>query len=146
MPLPIEPPLPDTALRLGYAGVAPFVGGAALIWIVNAEAHEYAALALAAYAALVISFLGGIHWGLAMARGVPRAPLFIWGVTPVLLAWVALVMPPRSGLAIDGVLLVAGYLVDRKVYPAQGIGRWLTLRFRLAAIGALACFLGAAGA
>jgi hypothetical protein len=58
---------------------------------------------------------------------------------------VAVMMPASSGLVLDGVLLVAGYLVDRKVYPAQGLARWLTLRFRLSAVAALCCFLGAAG-
>jgi hypothetical protein len=141
----IESPLSETALRLGHAGLAPFVLGAALVWIVNAEAHPYATLALAAYAALVIAFLGGIHWGLALRQSAPAASLFVWGAAPALLAWVAVMMPPRSGLVIDGALLIAGYLVDRKVYPVQGIARWLTLRFRLSAIAALCCFLAAAG-
>lgn len=142
----IESPLSETALRLGHAGLVPFVLGAALVWIVNAEAHDYATQALAAYAALVISFLGGIHWGLAMRQSAPAASLFVWGVAPALLGWVAVMMPPRSGLVIDGALLVAGYLVDRKVYPLQGTARWLTLRFRLSSVAALCCFLGAAAA
>ena len=141
----IASPLSDTALRLYRAGLAPFVLGAALVWVVNAEAHFYATLALAAYAALVIAFLGGIHWGLAMRQSAPPASLWLWGVAPTLFAWAAVMMPPRSGLIIDGVLLIAGYLVDRKVYPVQGIGRWLTLRFRLSTLAALCCFLGAAG-
>ena len=41
--------------------------------------------------------------------------------------------------------LVACYLVDRRVYPRHGLAGWLTLRFRLTAVAALACFLGAAG-
>ena len=40
------------ALRLGYAGLLPFVAGAALIWIVRADAHPYVAAALSAYAAV----------------------------------------------------------------------------------------------
>ena len=141
----IASPLSDTALRLYRAGLAPFVIGAALVWVVNAEAHFYATLALAAYAALVIAFLGGIHWGLAMRLAAPPASLFVWGAAPSVLAWAAVMMPPGAGLVVDGILLTAGYLVDRKVYPVQGIGRWLTLRFRLSAIAALCCFLGAAG-
>lgn len=142
----IESPLSDTATRLSKAGAAPFVLGAALVWIVNAEAHYYATMALAVWAALVIAFLGGVHWGLAMRQSVPPASLWMWGVAPTGFAWAAVMMPPRSGLIIDGVLLIGGYLVDRKVYPVQGIGRWLTLRFRLASVASLACFLGAAGA
>ena len=54
------------ALKLGYGGLLPFVLGAALIWIVRADVHAYVAEALSAYAAVSLSFLGGIHWGLAM--------------------------------------------------------------------------------
>lgn len=143
----IEFPLSETALRLAHAGAAPFVLGALLVWIVNAgEAHFYATIALSAWAALVIAFLGGVHWGLALRQSAPAASLFLWGVAPSVFAWVAVMMPPRSGLFLDGLLLIAGYLVDRKVYPVQGIAHWLTLRFRVTAIGALGCFLGAAGA
>jgi hypothetical protein len=141
-----ESPLSETALRLGNLGLVPFVLGAALVWVVNAEAHFYATMALAVWAALVIAFLGGIHWGLALRQSAPPASLWLWGVVPSLFAWVAVMMPPRSGLFIDGMLLIAGYLVDRKVYPLQGIAHWLTLRFRLSATAALCCFLGAAGA
>ena len=63
-----------------------------------------------------------------------------------LVAFVAVLMPPYAGLVIHGVMLAACYLVDRKVYPVQGIAHWLTLRFRLSSIAALCCFLGAAGA
>ena len=55
-------------------------------------------------------------------------------------------MPPNAGLVIDGALFVACYAVDRRLYPAQGVARWLTLRFRLSAVAALCCFIGAAGA
>ena len=45
----------------------------------------------------------------------------------------------------EGVVLLACYLVDRRLYPLQGVGHWLTLRFRLSAVASLSCFLGAAG-
>ena len=55
-------------------------------------------------------------------------------------------MPASAGLVVDGVMLITCYLIDRKVYPALGLSRWLNLRFRLSTIAALCCFLGAAGA
>ena len=131
--------------RLGYLGLIPFVLGAALVWIVRADVHAYVALALSTYAALILSFLGAIHWGLAMRQ--PSAPtaVWLWGVVPALVAWPAAVMPPDAGLVIHGLMLVACYAVDRRLYPVQGVSSWLTLRFRLSTVAALACFLGAAG-
>jgi hypothetical protein len=141
------PPNPH-ALRLANAGLAPFVIGAALVWLIgdrNLDAHGFATFALSAYATLVISFLGGICWGLGLRQTVPSPQPFVGGAVPALLAWVALLMPAYAGLVLHGVLLVAGYLVDRRLYPALGASGWLTLRFRLSAIAALSCFLAAAG-
>ncbi len=134
------------ALQLGYAGLVPFVAGALLVWLVNPEVHPYATLGLAAYAALIVSFLGGIHWGIGFAQAAPPASLFGWGVVPSLVAWPAVLMPPSAGLVILGAMLWVCYAVDRRVYPRHGLGRWLTLRFRLSAVAGLACFIGAAGA
>ena len=104
-------------------------------------------MGLAAYAALIASFLGGIHWGLAWARTAPGAEPagihLLWGVVPSLLAWPGLLMPPHAGLAWLGAVLVICYLVDRKLYPAAGLGRWLTLRWRLSAVATLSCLVGA---
>ena len=136
----------DRALQLGHAGAVPCVLGAVLVWLVDARAHPYAVQMLATYAAVVLSFLGAIHWGLAMRLGA-AAPVSLWGwgVAPALLAWVGAMMLPHAGLVLLGLGLVACYLVDRRVYPRHGLAGWLTLRFRLTAVAALACFLGAAG-
>ena len=86
-----------------------------------------------------------IHWGFAMRQADAPGSLAGWGVVPSLVAWVAVVMPPYAGLIVLGAMLVACYLVDRRVYPAQGAAAWLTLRFRLTAVASLSCFIGAAG-
>lgn len=144
-PAGLPPELPRWAIRLGHAGLLPFVLGAALVWLVWPEAHPYVTLGLSAYAALVVSFLGGIHWGVAFGQSQPEPGLFAWGVVPSLLAWVAVMMPPSAGLVLGGVVLLLCYAVDRRVYPQHGLQRWLTLRFRLSTVAALSCFLAAAG-
>jgi hypothetical protein len=139
---PIQPPV---AQRLGYLALVPFVLGALAIWLVRLDDRIFATAALSAYAAVVVAFLGGIHWGFGFRQDAPPPRLFIWGVVPAIVASVALVMQPSAALVIHGVMLVACYLVDRRIYPQQGAARWLVLRFRLTGVAALACFLGAAG-
>lgn len=134
-----------TAYRLGYAGLVPFVVGALLVWIVRPDAHPYATLALSSYAAVVVSFLGGIHWGIGFREAAPEPAMFVWGVVPSLVAWPAVMMPASAGLVVHGVMLVVCYLVDRRVYPRHGLAGWLVLRFRLSAGASFACFMGAAG-
>jgi len=133
------------AFRLGYLALLPFVIGAALVWIVREPVHPYVTSALSAYAAVVVAFIGAIHWGFAFREENAAPRLFVWGVVPALVAWVAVVMQPYAGLVLHGVMLAVCYLVDRKVYPAHGAARWLTLRFRLSVVASLSCFVGAAG-
>lgn len=145
----------DTALirTLGHAGLLPFGCLALMLWLVNLDLQPWVAMALAAYAALIVSFLGGIHWGIGWQAGHLQAPgkaahhaqrnHFLWGIVPSLLAWPGLLMPPFAGLAWLGFLLILCYLADRSLYTRAGLQAWLTLRFRLSAVAALCCFMGA---
>ena len=141
-------------LTLGYGGLIPFALLAALLWLVTPDLQGFVATALAAYAALIAAFLGGIHWGIGWSAGVlghvrrnsqPHAQRrhFLWGVVPSLLAWPGLLMPPYAGLAWLGFVLMLSYLADRTLYAHAGLQRWLTLRFRLSAVASLGCFIGA---
>jgi Protein of unknown function (DUF3429) len=135
------------ALRLGYAGLVPFALLAALLWAVRADWQELAAAALAGYGAVIASFLGGVHWGIAGQLPQPAARFhYVWGVVPSLLGWVALFMPPSVGLALLGLVLITCYLVDRRSYPRVGWAAWLPLRLQLTAVAVLSCALGAAKA
>eukprot|EP01036_Dinobryon_divergens_P049337 gene49337-66113_t len=76
LPEAAEPPL--QARRFGYAGLIPFVLGAGLVWLVHPEVRPDVTLALAGYAAAIVAFLGGVHWGLAMRTGGPGPRSFGW--------------------------------------------------------------------
>ena len=136
------------ALRLAHAGLLPFMVGALLVWLFGGaypEQHVFVTFALSAYAALIISFLGGIYWGFAFREAEPDTKTFVWGITPALVAWMGVLMPAYAGLVVQGAMLVICYSVDRRLYPQHGAAAWLNLRFRLSAVAALSCFLGAAG-
>jgi len=130
------------ALWLGYAGLIPFVAGAALSWQLPAEWRPFTVAALSAYAAVIVSFLGGIHWGIGFRDGTPW--LFVWGVLPSLVAAAALMLSPRHALSIHALMLLLCYAVDRRVYPAHGLQAWLSLRWRLSLVAAMSCFVAAA--
>ena len=131
-------------LRLGYAGLIPFVGLAGLMWLVEGDVHAFVAMALSAYAATIAAFLGGIHWGMGLPLDAPaRRFHLVWGVVPSLVAWVALLMPAYAGLPVLAVLLLACYGVDRRSWAQWGWADWLPLRARLTAVSVLSCLLGA---
>jgi hypothetical protein len=137
---------PSSAARgLGYAGLLPFVGGALWLLAGPAEHQALAARALAAYAATIVSFLGGIHWGLAFAAPEgPSSGRLLWGVVPSLLAWPALLLPAAGGLALLAGTLVLCYAVDHRAYPRLGLAAWLPMRRTLSAVATLSCVGGLA--
>jgi hypothetical protein len=132
------------ATRLGYAGLIPCVLLAVLLWTVQADLLPWLSIALTSYAALIATFLGGIHWGIAAQRPHREQTLhYIWGVTPSLVAWLGLIIPAYAGLPLLATLLVVCYLVDRKSYAAAGWSAWLPMRLRLTAVAAGSCLIGA---
>ena len=135
----------QTITRLGYAGLIPFVLLAALMWLVDAELLPFVAIALGGYAAAIVSFLGGVHWGIGFMKGdaAPRLH-FVWGVVPSLIAWLALMMPAYAALPLLGLVVVACYAVDSKTYPSAGLTSWLPMRLRLTVVATASCVLGAA--
>jgi len=129
---------------LGTLALVPFVAGAAFVWLVDASGRAIVAQTLSAYAAVVVAFIGAIHWGFAFTSPEPAPRLFVWGVVPALVAWVAVLMSPWTGLWIHAVTLVVCYLVDRATYPRVGAAMWLPLRLKLTVVAALCCVAGAA--
>ena len=133
---------------LAYAGLTPFIALSVLLWLIDPDLHPFVALALTGYGASIVSFLGGIHWGIGF-RNTSRmhnAPLFNfgWGVVPSLLAWLAITMPAFAGLPLLALILGLCYAVDRKTYPEAGLEEWRPMRLHLTVVAALSCLMGAA--
>ncbi|WP_299476163.1 DUF3429 domain-containing protein [uncultured Roseibium sp.] len=102
-PSPTQAAVPLPAKWLGGTGALPFVA-AALIAVFGPQVWSaWAAYALAVYGAVILSFLGGIQWGLTMGReGRPNLSATRLGlsVVPSLIGWVALLMPVFPGLLV----------------------------------------------
>jgi len=82
-------PLP--AFILGFLGAVPFLGLALLAVLAkplgSASLQAWALAALLAYAAIILSFMGGVHWGWAMAADEPSFERLGLSVLPALLGW-----------------------------------------------------------
>lgn len=59
--------IPRSALLLGWLGVLPFAASCLVAVFGNADAAGLALRALVVYGAIILSFMGGAQWGLAMA-------------------------------------------------------------------------------
>jgi hypothetical protein len=141
-----EQPLKPSAeaWALGLAGLLPFVLGSAGVWLLSFDLSALAATALLTYAAVIVSFLGGIHWGLAMRQTHAPRGWLIWGVLPSLLAWAGLLLNSAWGLLLMAASLILCYVVDCQIYRPLQLGRWLILRGLLTFVAVLSCLAAAA--
>lgn len=108
---------PQLALLLGYAGLVPFVSGALGIWGIPVGWRPFVLEALLDYAAVILAFMGAIHWGLAMRSGEAdeQAKLQLGlSVIPPLLGWAALAggLPMSLSLPIFLFAFIGLYLAD----------------------------------
>ena len=131
---------PAWAKNLGYAGLIPFLSLAAITLLLPQHKSQ-AQTVVAAYGAVIVSFLGAIHWGWGMRdASKPGATIsFIWGVVPSLLGWVALLLPDPLGLFSLVATLWLCYMVDRKTYRQRQLAAWLPMRLGLTTIASLCC-------
>ena len=60
---------PPLAILLGLGGLVPFVACGLGALTLSAEEARLSLLALLAYGATVLAFLGGVHWGFALDEG-----------------------------------------------------------------------------
>lgn len=105
-PAASAPSLPSSVSALGYAGLLPFAAATLGSVLLDGEQRAFSLRALIAYAAVILSFLGAVHWGLALrAAGGEVGRAFAVGVLPSLVGWVALLLSERHALA----LLLAGF-------------------------------------
>lgn len=142
--------LPRTVAWLGYGGLLPFLFLAPAS-IFDENHALYWADGLFAYGAIILSFVGALHWGFAMTAGAlctesgrhQRDACFVWSVVPALIAWLALLLAPL----LSSLLLIAGFVAhywqDRRLAADADLPEWyLPLRLRLSAV---ACFCLALG-
>lgn len=96
--------IPTAALALGWAGVIPFAGLSLVTIVASGDAADTALRALVAYGAIILSFMGGVQWGLEMVRSDasrgPRTTGLAASVLPALAAFGAVLFAPLIALAI----------------------------------------------
>ncbi|MFN4222780.1 MAG: DUF3429 domain-containing protein [Novosphingobium meiothermophilum] len=112
--------LPAPVVVLGLAGWLP--QALCLVLVVHGGDWQWSAKAAGCfYAALILSFLGGLWWMAGLLARVQSAGLYGVAVLPSLAAWAAL-LPwtegwhwPGPSLVVLGLLLLASPLVDRRL-------------------------------
>lgn len=138
-------PVPAYPRWLGATGVLPFIGLALLTWVSGSH-QAMTAKAILAYGAVILSFVGALHWGLAMSAQTLRRSdggrLYVGSVVPALLAWAALLLPPVWAVAILLIGLWGHYAQDRRLARVMALPDWyLPLRLALTSGASLGLIL-----
>ena len=138
--------MPTAVGVLGYGGLIPFIGLAILANIEPSHGILYRG-ALLLYGAVILSFVGAIHWGVAMMvtdlNDQDRRAAYVWSVIPALMAWMTYILSPITA----ALALVLGFLLQywRDVTLARKIAWpvwYLPLRIRLTLVAILSLFVG----
>lgn len=140
-------PVPVWPRRLGAAGALPFVGLGLLAWWVEAPWQSEVRFALMAYGAVILSFVGALHWAFAMLApdmaDAERKRAYAWSVIPALLGWVALLLPPSLTMVVLLLGLWSHYSQDVRLIRRIALPDWyLPLRLGLTSAASLGLIIG----
>ena len=136
--------LPVAALFWGRAGVIPFAVLASALLFGTSDVSTFARQLIVPYGAIILTFMGGIHWGLAMCRCEIGTWPFTIGVCPSLVAVLALVLPYQLAVLTLGIGFIALLVVDFLIVARDYLPNWYG-RMRLQLTLAVVVCLAAAG-
>lgn len=134
------------AAWLGAGGLIPFLASSAYLWLGPVNYAQVVSNALVGYGAVILSFLGAVHWGLYLSVARADSLRLVLGVTPSLIGWGAILLALLGAPVLALILLIIGilgiYLVDRQTV-AQGLApAWYgRLRMRLTLVAVLSLVL-----
>jgi hypothetical protein len=153
--------MPALAMLLSILGLAPFIGCGLAALGSNAATADRMLAALIAWGALVLAFVGGLHWGLVLREqesglpgaqggrpGIGRQMRIGAAVLPLILSWLALLLPLIAEPWLALLLLIAAYIAvlvaehhfsRRSVLPSRYL--WLRWGFTVVAVAMLTTVL-----
>lgn len=131
--------IPRVPQLLGAGGLLPFVALALMLWALPAAYTETAVTWLLAYSAVILSFVGALHWGVALVHPEmgdrERGLLMAWSVVPALVAWIALALPPLAGTLAILIMFAVQLVADHVLVRHFPVTPWfLHLRRRLTVV------------
>ena len=114
-----EQKIPSAAQGFGYVGLVPLIAGAIAVWTSEVSEVGVVAEAMLFYSATVLSFLGGVRWGMALnnPRSARMASSLTIGIFPPLVAWVMLLIDLQWGLL--GTAVAFGLMYASDLFAAK---------------------------
>ncbi len=136
---------PGLAPIIGYGGLIPFAVAALASWFdVSLPFGLEPTMLAKTYGAVILSFLGGIRWGVALSplAGDVRNRHIVLSALPPIAGWCALALPDAASLTLLLAAFVAQVYWDVRAFRRGLIPAWFRdLRVALT-FGAVLCLIG----
>jgi hypothetical protein len=144
--------MPLLAILLSVLGLIPFIACGLLALGPDPLMAARMMSALIAYGGVTLAFAGGVHWGFELQYRHENAPAH-WarlglGVLPLLVGWIALLLPLVAAAWVSLIVLVAAYIgtvvvehraAGRGMVPARYL--WLRWGFTVIAVAVMVTVL-----
>ena len=133
--------IPLPALIWGWGGVLPFAGICLALSFAEPSIAAFAQEVLVPYGAIILTFMGGVHWGLQMVRESSDRSLYTTGIAPSLFAVLAILFPVLPAIIVLGVGFIGLLIFDLWLMREGRVPRWYgRLRIQLTS-AVLACLI-----
>jgi hypothetical protein len=136
-----ESRLPPLAVIIGIAGLVPFFLSALVAVRADPVSEHFGTMALITYGAVILSFLGAVHWGFVIegAREPAESLRLALGVLPALVGWGAILLGLIAQPALALGVLIAGFagtvVVEQRARHRELIPRaYIILRWGLTVV------------
>lgn len=132
---------------LGYFGLLPFIVPTAFLFFDHSHLGMWRHFLLS-YGAVILSFVGALHWSFAML--LHELPInkqrwsFLWSVVPSLAAWISLSIPKFYGFILLAIFFAIALIRDRQLFNHVELPGWYMPLRRNLTVVAMTCLLIAA--
>jgi len=134
--------IPNAALILGLMGTLPFILLSISAHLVNnLNLHHSILFALNTYSVIILSFLGGIYWGVIMCNSeklylrIRFGRHLCFSVIPSLVGWSSFLLDPMDAVDVLSVMFLIVLYSDLVLIRKELVPDWyLKLRFLLTGI------------
>jgi len=132
---------------LGYFGLLPFIVPTVFLFFDHSHLDMWRHFLLS-YGAVILSFVGALHWSFAML--LHELPInkqrwsFLWSVVPSLVAWISLSIPKFYGFILLAVFFAIALARDKQLFDNAELPSWYMPLRRNLTVVAMTCLLIAA--
>ncbi len=133
-----------TPKLLGYFGLIPFIIPTVFLYFDDNHLDIWRHLLLS-YGAVILSFVGALHWSFAML--LHELPInkkrwsFFWSVVPSLAAWISLSIPTFYGFILLAVFFAIALIRDNQLLGNVELPSWYMPLRRNLTLVAINCLL-----